>query len=64
MADKCRDCGNFLADGGAKGLCGLKCGQDETKSITYWMWNSFYGSRKACKKFMRKADCLGRNKDD
>lgn len=56
MADKCMDCGHFLTNGESKGLCDLKCGQEEAQSITYWMWNAFYGSRKACKKFVEKVD--------
>lgn len=55
MADKCRDCKHFLTGGEARGLCGLKSKHWEASSMIYWMNNAFYGSRKACKKFIRKA---------
>lgn len=54
MVDKCRDCGHFLSDGEARGLCDLKSKPWEAKSTIYWMNNAFYGSRKACKKFIKK----------
>ncbi len=29
---------------------------DADKSMIYWINNAFYGSRKACKKFIKKVD--------